>query len=148
MLKYLIFHSRVFTTFIFLLIASVLGHLIYFSSIVNIFDCLNNTPHTCTINLLCLIHLDPALKLDLDNQETKIGGRILGLRDVTLDDNFTLLEQDAIAFQGSHTNTCHFWGDVLMYFHFISMLEAILRADLDLSTLYHEYFTFLGVFED
>jgi hypothetical protein len=78
MLKYLIFHSRVFTTFIFLLIASVLGHLIYFYSIVNIIDCLNNNPHTCTINLLYLIHLDPTLKLDLDNQATKIGAVDLG----------------------------------------------------------------------
>jgi hypothetical protein len=76
-MKYLIFHSRVFTNFIFLLIASVLGHLIYFSIIVNIIDCLNNTPHTCTINLLCLIHLDPTLNLDLANQATKIGGRRL-----------------------------------------------------------------------
>jgi hypothetical protein len=35
-----------------------------------------------------------------------------------------------------------------MYFHFISMLDAILGLDLDLSTLYHIYFTFLGVVED
>jgi hypothetical protein len=34
-----------------------------------------------------------------------------------------------------------------MYFHFIFMLEAILGVDLDLSTLYHGYFMFLGAFE-
>jgi hypothetical protein len=90
MLKYLIFHSSVFTTFIFLLIASVSGHLIYFSRIVNIIDCLNNTPHTQTIDLLYLIHLGLTLKLDLANQATKIGAHRLGVRDVTLDDTFTL----------------------------------------------------------
>jgi hypothetical protein len=35
-----------------------------------------------------------------------------------------------------------------MYFPFIFMLEAILMVDLDLSTLYHGCFTFLGVFEN
>jgi hypothetical protein len=30
------------------------------------------------------------------------------VRDVTLDDTFTLLEHDVIAFGGSHTHICHF----------------------------------------
>jgi hypothetical protein len=34
-----------------------------------------------------------------------------------------------------------------MYFHFIFILEAILGVDLDLSTLYHGHFTFLGCYE-
>jgi hypothetical protein len=89
MLKFLIFHSSVFTTFFFLLIPNVSGHLIYFSNIVDIIDCLNNTPHTQTINLLYLIHLDLALNLDLANQATKIRAHRLGVRDVTLDDTFT-----------------------------------------------------------
>jgi hypothetical protein len=70
------------------------------------------------------------------------------VRDVTLDDTFTLLLHDIIAFGGSHTHMCHFLREVLMYFHFIFMLEAILGVNLDLSTFYHEYFTFLWVFED
>jgi hypothetical protein len=34
-----------------------------------------------------------------------------------------------------------------MYFHCIFMLKAIFGVDLDLSTLYHGYFMFLGAFE-
>jgi hypothetical protein len=75
MLKYLIFHTSFIGAFIFLLIASVSRHLIYFLSLINIIDYLSNTPHTCTINLLYLIH--PNLALDLVNQGTKIGGRRL-----------------------------------------------------------------------
>jgi hypothetical protein len=63
----------------FLLIDSISGHLIYFYSLLNIIDCLNNTPHTRTINLLCLIHLDLSLNFYLANQATMIGGRILAL---------------------------------------------------------------------
>jgi hypothetical protein len=32
-----------------------------------------------------------------------------------------------------------------MYFHVIFVLEAILGVNLDLSILYHGYFTFLGL---
>jgi hypothetical protein len=34
-----------------------------------------------------------------------------------------------------------------MYFHFMFMMEAILGIGLDLSTLYHGYFMFLGAFK-
>jgi hypothetical protein len=77
MLKYVIYHSSLFTAFIFLLIASVLGHLIYFLGLINIIDCLISTPHTCTIKFLYLIH--PNLALDLVNQVTKIGDHRLAL---------------------------------------------------------------------
>ena len=50
---------------------------IYPLSLINIIDCLTNTPHTRTINVLYLIH--PNLALDLVNQATKIGGRRLAL---------------------------------------------------------------------
>jgi hypothetical protein len=74
MLKYLVFLASLFTTFIFILIDSVLGHLIYFSSSTNIIDCPRHTPHTRTFNLLCLIYFDLTLNLDLSYQATKIGG--------------------------------------------------------------------------
>jgi hypothetical protein len=115
-LKLLIFHSSVFTTFIFLLIASVSGHLIYFSNIVDIIDCLNNTPHTQTINFLYLIHLDLALNLDLANRATKIGGHRLGVRDVTLDDTFTILEHDVLSHQHvSYLRGCFYVFSFYLY---------------------------------
>jgi hypothetical protein len=63
----------------FLLTDSISGHLIYFYILLNIIDCLNNTPHTRTINFLCLIHLDLSLNFYLANQANMIGGRILVL---------------------------------------------------------------------
>jgi hypothetical protein len=59
------------------LVTQVLGHLINYFSLINIIDCLTNTPHTRTINLLYLIYLN--LSLDLVNQATKIGGCRLAL---------------------------------------------------------------------
>jgi hypothetical protein len=117
MFKFLIFHLSVFTTFVFLLIRNVSGHLIYFSSIVDIIDCLNNTPHTQTINLLYLIHLDLALNLDLANQATKIRAHRLGVRDVTLDDTFTLLEHDVLSHQ--HVSYLRGCFDVFSFYLYV-----------------------------
>jgi hypothetical protein len=78
-MKYLIINSSFFTTLIFILIARVSRNLSYFSRLINMIDCVNNTPHPCIIHLLCLIHLDLALNLELANQVTKIGGHRFSL---------------------------------------------------------------------
>jgi hypothetical protein len=57
MFKHLVFRCKFISGFIFLLVASVLGHLIHFLSLDNIFNCLNNTLHTHIFNYLILLTL-------------------------------------------------------------------------------------------
>jgi hypothetical protein len=77
MFKYIVFHFKSISGFIFLLIAINLGHLIHFLSLDNISNCLNNTLHTHILHYLT--HLDLALNSTLANQATNIGGRRLAL---------------------------------------------------------------------